>query len=153
MKRATKWLAFMVIVTLVAAATLASTAMVLAQEAATSDDAPKGVIEALVWDDLKSPDGQYTDADLVDGIKVKLYHLEDKVLVTNPDDPCLFELEYVNWLGWTVKDRWNGTWVPYDTKVTGYGGFAFGQDAMFEYMHGWVGWNDLDLDAWNDNTF
>jgi len=133
---------------MVTAAMLASTATVLAQETATATEEATGTVEALIWDDLRSPDGQYTDADLIDGITVNLYHLENVVQL--PDDAT----EYV------VKDvepgktgKWNGDWVYVNSKVSGVGGYVLGEDFVFPYMHGWVGWNDLKLDSQWGYTF
>lgn len=155
MGRATKWLVFLVILAMTAAAMLTAPAAVLAEEEqASAATESGGIIEALVWDDFKSPDGQYTVDDLVDGVRVTLYYLKDKALVTDPEAPYLFSLESTNIFGGKVVDKWTGEWVPQGTKVTGPGGFAQGQDnALTEYEHGWVGWSGLALDSWCDNTF
>ncbi len=165
MRKARRWPAFLVIATLVATAVLASSAAALAAEAQATSGETGGVIEALVWDDYKSPDGKYTDADLVDGIKVNLYYLKNKEWVTSLDptvenfegpDPSeyLFYIDSTNMWGAPVRDYWNGEWVLVGTKVTGPGGYAFGQEnTIIEYQHGWVGWNNLPLDSWGDNTF
>lgn len=176
MRRATKWLAFAVILAMLMTFVLATSVTahaflwwppqeeeqvaeepeVPAEEPEVAAEEPEvtaettytgGVIEALIWDDLKSPDGEYSSDDLIDGITVNLYHLKNKVQL--PDDAT----EY------TVRDvdpektgKWAGEWEYVDSKVSGPGGYVGGEDAFFEYLHGWVGWNNLPLDAW-DPTF
>jgi len=125
MKRATKWLAFTVIMAMMAAALLAGPASALAQtttegvavESATETaPATTGKIEALVWDDSINPDGVYNATELIDGIVVELYK-------ENTED---------------------GTWVLYDKKKTGPGSFL--HNPAIDYQHGWIGWENLPLD-------
>ncbi len=52
MKRATKWLAFVVIMAMLAAALLALPASAMAQTTGNTVSAQKGSIELVVWSDL-----------------------------------------------------------------------------------------------------
>jgi hypothetical protein len=172
MRKATKWLAFLVIMTMVMTFILAGAVTAHAfwwrppREEETTVEEPEtpaeetettttveepaertgGVIEALIWDDARSPDGQYTPDDLIDGLTVQLYRLENKVQLS--DDATDYTFKDPNSSG-----LWNGDWVLYDSKVSGPGGFILGSDAMFEYLHGWVGWNNLPLDQWDPTWY
>jgi len=142
MRKATKWVAFMVIVAMVAAALLAGTAAAFAEEtqppAETQDTtttvtaAPVvdnlGIVEVLVWDDSINPDGYYSIGELVDGITVNLYR-------SDMDDA-----------------RNYGPYTLVGSKKTGPGGFGPlgtsgppGQPPVYE--HGWAGWNALPVMA------
>ena len=75
MRPATKWLVFILIVTMLTASLLAGAAPALAQGTepaaepveAASSSANIGAIEALVWDDSINPDNDYSIDELVDG--------------------------------------------------------------------------------------
>ena len=167
MRRATKWLAFMVIMTMLTTFILAGSVSAYAwwswdppeeEQAADETEPPAettveapaertgGVIEALVWDDSRSPDGEYTSDDLIDGITVNLYRLENKVQLSDTATEYTFQDPF-------SSGKWNGNWVLYDSKVSGPGGFVQGQDALFEYLHGWVGWNNLPLDQYDPTWY
>jgi len=156
MKRATKWLAFVVIMAMLAAALLALPASAMAEEVQPPGELTGGIIEALVWDDLRTPDGVIDYNDLIDGMKVRLWHLQDKKYVPEPDPDIQYPLRvsYVDIFGQTKEAVYDGKWVQYgETKVTGPGGFWWGQEATIEYEHGWVGWNNLPLDNYWDTTY
>ncbi|MDD3718054.1 MAG: SdrD B-like domain-containing protein [Actinomycetota bacterium] len=131
MRRATKWLVFMLIVTMLTASLLAGAATALAQETepaaepeeAAASSANIGVIEALVWDDSINPDNDYSIDELVDGIAVELYSAESA----------------------------EGPWALVSTQKSGPGGFIGNAITGWfpsnppVYQHGWVGWRELPV--------
>jgi hypothetical protein len=137
MRRATKGLVLLLVLTMAAMALLAGTVTALAEEAeppqetteATTEAAPvirnAGIIEVLVWDDSINPDAEYSDEELVDGITVNLYRSDQN------DDRT--------------------TWTPYTlvgsqkTGIGGYGVFGYEGDPNPVYQHGWAGWNALPV--------
>jgi hypothetical protein len=123
-----------------------------------------GIVEAVVWDDFMTPDGVLDYDDLVDGVRVDLYHLANKKNVGRAEvgdiEAISAELERNEIEKYEYQDvvgyLWDGDWEPYapcPSQVTGPGGYWLSEEAQIEYQHGWVGWKDLPLDAFWDHTF
>lgn len=144
MRRASRWTAFLAIITMTLVMLLAGLAAAAAEEppegpageelagqetgqegdSGETTSPTNGVIEAMVWEDLDG-DGEYDEGEpFVDGVTVRLFHL----LEGGTRVP--------------VEDCYDG---PYE-KQTGSG--AYGMWAPFgsfppPYEHGWVGWMNL----------
>jgi SdrD B-like domain len=127
MKRATKWLAFTVIMTMVAAALLVVPASAMAQT--TTSTTMTGKIEMVVWSDLNGNgvwDHQYDE-------------------LTGPENELIDGIEVV--LSKEVQDASTGvnTWEFVDKKKTGPASLL--NNPVWDYKHGCVVWDNLTLDG------
>ncbi|MBN2025598.1 MAG: hypothetical protein JW854_02380 [Actinobacteria bacterium] len=154
MRRATKWVAFTVIMAMLSMFIMAGSVAAHAwwwqpppeeneqpaeetqppaEETGTTEETSEteeqisgniGICELLVWDDSINPDNAYSIDELVDGIKVELWRADMK------------------------DDRTYGDYVYVGTKTTGPGGYGiFGTSGEPSpvYEHGWAGWNELPV--------